>query len=290
MKTSNLTLGSLVISLVSAVAVGEHQESRVLTWPALTEQKLIRSGDVVPGRGQEWQCLRIQNESSGTKTFPILVLKGLSATASQYAIQGQVRYEGVTGVSYLEMWTVLEDGGRYFTRTLGTSGPLGAITGTSTWRPFALPFDLNKARPSQVSLEVNLVLRGPGVVEIGPLQLVNLSPDGRSRAWWSSQTAGWLGGGLGALIGLAMALAGVLAGRDAARPVVMGILAGVFAVGLAGLSVGVVAAFSSQPYAVCYPLLLLGSIATVLAVVLRLKLSRHWRAVELRKMQAMDAA
>ena len=290
MKTGRLALGSLIVWLVSAVAAGEHQESRTLTWPDLVGQNLLRSGEVAPAQGQDWECLRIRKEAAGTMTFPILVLKDMEPTASQYALEGQVRHEDVEGGAYLEMWTVLPDGGRYFTRTLASSGPLGTISGTSAWRPFALPFDLNETRPSHVTVEINLVMPGPGLVELGPLRLVNLSPEPGARAWWSSQAAGWIGGGLGSFIGLAMALAGVLAGRGLARPVVKATLAAVFAVGLASLSGGTVAAFSSQPYAVCYPLILLGTIATVLPAALGVKLKRHWQAVELRRIQAMDAA
>src|SRR5260370_38705318 len=91
---------------------------------------------------------------------------------------------------------------KYFSRTLGESGPMRKITGTSKWREFKLPFDRTGASNAPVRLQFNLVLRGRGTVYLSPVKLVEY-PGAKSaeRAWWTDQAAGWWGGLGGGLIG-----------------------------------------------------------------------------------------
>ncbi len=56
------------------------------------------------------------------------------------------------------------------------------------------------------------------------------------------------------------------------------------------LVVGVVALVAGQPYAVWYPLLLGGGICTVVFGAILLAVRARYRADELRRVQAMDAA
>src|SRR5207245_1908725 len=77
-----------------------------------------------------------------------------------YVVAGQVRYEGVEGQGYLEMWTVFPDGQRFFSRTLAPRGPLAALPGESSWRRFELPCGLGGASQPPARAEVDLVWRG----------------------------------------------------------------------------------------------------------------------------------
>ena len=130
-----------------------------------------------------------------------------------------------SGDGYLEMWNHFPNGGAYFSKTLGDSGPMGGLRGSSSWRPFSLPFmsDAKTGTPSR--LEFNLVLPGPGTVKLGDLRLVQY-PDGIAavsspRAWWSNWAAVWIGAVGGTIIGCLGALIGTLAGLGLARRFVL---------------------------------------------------------------------
>src|SRR5258706_160420 len=74
------------------------------------------------------------------------LLRGLFA-ATVYAIIGKIKYESVEGDGFLEMWNYFPPAKpgspeeKYFSRTLGESGPMGKITGSSDWRVFKVPFN-----------------------------------------------------------------------------------------------------------------------------------------------------
>lgn len=88
----------------------------------------------------------------------------------QYAVRGFIRYENVDADSqpgFLESWQSFADGGRYFTRTLAGHGPMGALSGTSDWGEFSLPFQGRAETGPPVSIEARLVLPSRGKVWLG---------------------------------------------------------------------------------------------------------------------------
>ncbi len=137
----------------------------------------------------------------------------------RFQVDGSVRHEDVAGKAYFEMWTVLPDGSRYFTRTLAESGPLGSMTGTSEERPFSLPFELGDGGPVPVRLEINLVTEGSGQFWIGPLSIVSTGVEPVTAVTTSDAIAGngegneveatglWWGLGALVVIGVAAFLA-----------------------------------------------------------------------------------
>jgi hypothetical protein len=208
--------------------------------------------------------------------------------AGGYSLVGQVRYEAVEGRGYLEMWSVFADGSRYFSRSLAAAGPTAALTGTSSWRAFALPFALNGGA-APVRLEVNLVLPGQGAVWIGPMQLEGLvGVADAGSVWWNDRTAGAVGGIGGSLLGVLGAGLGILMARGRGRVFVIGVLWGLRVVGSAGLVVGAVAVASSQPYAVWYPVTLSGGLCLALGLVLMPVARRRYAETELRRIRAID--
>ena len=94
-----------------------------------------------------------------------------------YAVSGEIKYENVSSDGYLEMWSVFPPAHsglpeeRYFSRTLGESGPSGKISGTSSWREFSLPFNRTGASNPPTRLELNIYLPGRGVVFIAQPKL-----------------------------------------------------------------------------------------------------------------------
>lgn len=108
-------------------------------------------------------------------------------------------------------------------------------------------------------------------------------------AWWSDRQAGLLGGIAGSVLGCVGALIGTLGGLGKARPLVMGLMVAMLVTGVVSLLTGVVALSLGQPYAVYYPLLLLGVIATGVTGPLLPTIRRRYAEIELRKMSALDA-
>jgi len=190
----SLTLAAAVLVVSAPSAWGSEPPVKV-DW----NQTAPLSGRVIDGT--------VEVTSSGTGgTFPLVAIDEPAIAGDGYALTGRVRYQGVAGVGFLEMWSVFPDGGRYFSRTLANDGPQARISGDSGWRDFELPFFLEGSeRP--VRLELDLVLPGTGRVWVGPLELT--SPGATSSAWWSDRTGGLIGGIAGSLIGITGAIVGV---------------------------------------------------------------------------------
>jgi hypothetical protein len=231
-----------------------------------------------------------RTEVEGPASARILVVEAPAVEGDAYAIQGRVAYEGVEGDGYLEMWSVFPDGSRYFSRTLETTGPLARLRGSSPERDFTLPFFLTPDAPRPSRLEVNVVLPAAGRVRVGHLRFQgDLDAATPADAWWSPAAGGWIGGVAGSAVGVLGAAIGTLCSFGRGRRFVM---AGLLAMGVGGLLAlvaGLVALAMGQPYAVWYPLLLLGGLTPALAFTLRPTARRRFEALELRRMQALDA-
>jgi hypothetical protein len=213
-------------------------------------------------------------------------------SAARYALRGQIRYERVADGSYLEMWNYLPEGS-FFSRSLDQDGPMARLEGSSGWRPFILPFFNREGGAPPEKLVFNLVLKGAGTVQIGTVDLVQFGADedlfGGSGAWWSDRQAGMLGGVVGSILGILGAFIGWLGSTARARGFVLGTLGGFAWFGVGSLVLGVFALSVGQPYAVYYPLLLLGTTGAALGFSLPRTLTKRYEELELRRMQALDA-
>jgi hypothetical protein len=116
-----------------------------------------------------------------------------------------------------------------------------------------------------------------------------ISKQGNVPAWWTDRAGGLIGGITGGVIGLMGATIGTLAGIGIARKLCLFLLGVMFLFGVVSLAGGLAALVFSQPYAVYYPLLLLGFLCTVLPAASFFSIKRQYQQKELRKMQAMDA-
>jgi len=215
-----------------------------------------------------------------------------------YALKGLVQYENVQGEGFLQLDNYFGDAGPFFTKSVAADGPLGKISGSSDWRPFALPFFANTGnRPDGAmtlpdKLVLSLVLPGGGTVsisEVGLYQYANgEDPLQAAGQWFGNRSAGMLGGIGGALIGLWGALIGVLSSRGKARRFVLNSANVLLVIGIASAVAGVVALATAQPYAVYYPLLLIGILLVVGFGKMRGILSARYEQLELKRMQSMD--
>ncbi len=266
-------------------------------WTERQTLEQIPEGELIPpSPEQNFTSLRLTHAGPAAKTFPLLEIEDPQLSQPQWRVEGLIRYEGVEGEAYLELSSHLPEG-TFFSRTLAKSGPWRTITGSSPWRPVVLAFDatgggeMAEIRPEK--LEVDLVLPGPGVVEIGPLSLhngwSNIS-NHSANAWWTDPQGGWIGGLLGAGIGGVGALVGTLAGLGRSRALVLLVVKLTMAGSGLLLLVGIYAVVIGQPYGVFYPLLLTGGIGLVVFASNYPGLINRYRQLELRQMQAQDAA
>ncbi|MCP5090483.1 MAG: hypothetical protein GY949_06145 [Gammaproteobacteria bacterium] len=220
-------------------------------------------------------------------------------TSPVYALKGMVRYTGVEGDGFLQMDSHFGEMGTFFTKSLAASGALGKISGNSDWRPFVLPFNTSGGSqsdggvPVPEALTLTLNLPGSGTVSIRDVKLHQYAsgedPMQSAGQWLSNRSAGLIGGIGGGLLGLWGALIGVLASRGKARVFVLGSANAMLFIGVAALIGGVVALVTAQPYAVYYPLLLIGVIVVFVIGKLRGTLSARYEEIELKRMQSMDA-
>jgi hypothetical protein len=173
--------------------VGERQGMEWLPPDDTASFPLLKVEDMVENLGSE--PLRVN----------ILSLEKPGVTLANYALRGQVRTEGVEGQGFLEMWSHFPGDGQFFSRTLGSEGPMRHLEGSCDWRPFLLPFQNKPDGPPPERLVVNVVLPGKGKVWIGPLTLVQFLPEENPLLargqWFGPETQGWIGACVGALGG-----------------------------------------------------------------------------------------
>lgn len=292
-----MNVRAFVLLAIWSLAPGVSQGREVLkhvAWNALPDAPEGVSIESVSGSGHDGgRCLKVAKETSGKTTVPLLEVEAPGISLPMYAVKGRVRTEAVRGQAYLELLSHFGADGVHYSRTLSGSGPMQHLGGTSEWREFMLPFFSSPGHAPPSKLSVNLVLPGPGVVTIGPLELVQAPEraglDGQPGQWWNTRQAGLFGGIGGTLVGLFGALIGLLAAKGQAPRFVLGLTAVAIVAGLAVLLLGVAAFVRGQPYAVYYPPLLLGGITTLVCGSSLLVVRRRYRNLELRKIQACDA-
>lgn len=279
--------------LLLASSASSDEVVRRIDWQELAATGALKSGVVVARpEGVDGPSLRVVHTAGSPATFPLATIERPGIRLSRYALKGRVKYERVAAGSYLEMWNYLPDGA-FFSRALAQDGPMGRLDGSSGWREFVLPFSNREGGSPPDRLAFNLVLTGSGTVEIGPVELVQFAsgedPLADSGAWWSDSQAGILGGIVGSVVGLLGAVIGWLGATGRARRFVLSTLGAIACLGVGALVLGVVALLLAQPYAVYYPLLLSGTIGTVLGFTLPRTLNKRYEELELRRMQAFDA-
>jgi hypothetical protein len=222
------------------------------------------------------------------------VLDKPGITSSLYALRGKIRYEGVAGAGYMELWSHFPGGGAYFSRTLAESGQMAGLRGTSDWRQVVLPFSAAGAQQNPNRLVVNVILSGKGKVWVGPITLFQYregeDPLVAAGSWWSDREGGMIGAAGGSLLGILGAMIGILCSLGRLRSFVLGLIQMVAVLGMAALLAGLLATLRGQPFGVYYPLLLGGGLAALIFGSLIPVVRRRYAEIELRRMEAMDAA
>ena len=286
-------------TVLTSLALLAGQISAQNTLREITPQEILKANEQIGGKllpcddAGGGQMLKVHVAAKQPYIIPLITIEDPRITAATYAIEGRVRHEDVEGKGYLEMWNHFPKGARYFTRALAPRGPLKALKGASPWRRFVLPFHIkgNDARPEKLVL--NLVLPAGGTVYLSSMQLIEYpegtDPMAARGQWWSDRVGGIIGAFIGVIGGCLGALVGGLSARGKGMRFVMPAMTASAAVGVVLLALGLVALLSEQPYGVWYPPLLGGVILTIVMGSLRPVIRKRYQALELRRMDAMDA-
>ncbi len=233
---------------------------------------------------------KVENEQSVWNSETVKTVEYHPASPI-YVVRGRVQYQNVEGIAYLEMWNILPDGSRYFSRTLGEYGTMQKIQGTSGWREFELPFNLMDQKPGTVTLEINVVMPGKGTIELSGITVSDIQTSVAGE-WFSSRMGGMAGGILGSLAGIYGGLVGGLSGflvpRGKGRRWITGLFIFGAIMGVLQLAFGLTALILGQPWHVWYPFVLVGGLLAVILTSSLLSINKAYAQVELRKMQALD--
>lgn len=224
---------------------------------------------------------------AGPGTHPLTVIRSPQVTGADILVTVEISWDGLDQPGFLELWAVLDDGSRFFSRTLDATGE--GVMKSSGSGTLQLPFFLDGAVPA--ALELNVVLPSGGRVEIGSVELIDFGISAQPEsddAWWTAETAGIVGGVGGAIVGLFGAAIGTLTSRQRARGLVIGGLKGGAAVGVILLGLGLVALTTGQPYEVWFLLLLTGVIMAAVFGGLIGQVTARYEATELQRMRAHD--
>src|SRR5579872_34248 len=273
----------LMLLIPASVVLAADDEAVLKYLPPQPGQEGYRT--ISDGASEAGQTdVEVQGQAGQTLT-PIVDIADPPVSTHRYCVRGRVKYENVAGTAYLEMWSDFGKNGAFFSRGLAEVGPMRAITGSSPWRDFELPFYAEPGMRLE-RLTINVVMPGPGTITIGPLTLGSLEA---ASAWWSEPQGGLVGGLGGGALGLIGAAVGILASRRRARGVVMSLIAAGFGCGAFLVVAGIIALCLGQPFFVAFPLLLVGGISTVVLGGLAPSILRRYRADEFRRMAALVA-
>lgn len=279
MKAMTIGIALAIVLCASSAFAAEVVKSFSWSGSAFEQGKEIDNGAMTV-EGQPAVALTLSDE------------KGLDVGPPAYAFAGEVRYDGVEGNGFVEMWSVFPDGSRYFSRTLAAAGAAKSLSGTSDWRPFVVPFFLGDNSPRPVQILLNVVLPGKGKVALRSLQLVQYrsgeDPLLLPGQWWGERAGGLIGGSVGGLFGILGGLIGVLAGCGRARGSVIAMLWTMGICGIFSAAACIAALACRQPYAVWYPFALPAVILTALGFAMLPIARRRYAQIELRRMEALD--
>jgi hypothetical protein len=283
MKTILLLLSAITFT---AAARADDQVISSFSWKELADAGKLTAGTFT---GAPDNALKVENHGPGAMSATVLTIVQPKITTDFYAVTGEVRYDNVEGDGFLEMWSHFGETAAYFSRTLGNTGPMAKLTGTSNWRAFTVPFNAKGASSRPSKLVVNVYLPGKGSVFLRNLKLVQSTAAMHTGSGGPGRTAGVIGAIGGVLIGCLGALIEWLAVRGKAQRFVVNAVRVLIGVGVASALGGLAAVALRPPYGVWYALLLIG---VLLVVIFPFRLRRYqdrYRELELRRMTSMDA-
>jgi len=284
-----------LVILLSTIMI-RHNDVQMFNLENPSAELTVKSGKLDRSVNPvEWVLTKRVSENVVTT---ILEIEKPRIYTAAYAIQGEISYE-VSGSGFLELNHLYGEKGTFYTRALSPKGPMGLIKGSSSWRPFILPFYRNSKGslktielPPPEKLLLNLNLKGKGTVKLRSISLVNLKkhPDMSlaQNQWWTKRQSGLFFGSLGAVIGIIYALMGFFAGRGKFHKEVCHLLLGMGIFGFLLLLGAFTGAVLGQPVHVIWPFFLTGSLMVAFLLFFRPRLWANYHRAELLKMEARD--
>jgi hypothetical protein len=110
--------------------------------------------------------------------------------------------------------------------------------------------------------------------------------------WWTNQQSNLFGGIAGSAFGILGGIIGIVGGycvpRGKCKPLVYALFALMLGAGIISLAAGFVALLLHQPYAVYYPLLMIGIISIPIAGGLIPVVRRRYREADRRRLEAEE--
>jgi hypothetical protein len=111
-----------------------------------------------------------------------------------------------------------------------------------------------------------------------------------AHPWWSNRTAALVGGLGGGILGCLGGLIGVLCSMGKGRGFVIALFRIQIGLGVLCGVAGIAALAQHQPYAVWYPLLMIGVILLLICPFMLPIVRRRYQEQELRRIQSLDAS
>jgi hypothetical protein len=286
-------IGLLLLLATPAVAQESSRSNppkvlRTFDWKNLSAQ--IPDSQIVSMNGMS--VLKIEKTNDVPLEIPLLMVTNSSLIQKANSIEWEMKYENVHYSSTSKLWAYLRffeifppqaAGGDNFTNYQDDD-----FNGTKNWDKYDFgfrraPYD-NQTRPNKLKLEI--CLPSTGTVYLRPVKLLGTA---HSFDWWSEKQAGLIGGIGGSIIGCFGGLIGLLASRGKARKFVLALTKTFIVLGIFLLLAGATAAALHQPYAVYYPLLLMGFILTLVCSINLPSIQRRYDDLEIRRMASIDA-
>lgn len=103
---------------------------------------------------------------TGNRTVRLFDVKDPGVEQCQLTYRAEIKAEGIEGRAYLEMWCCFANRGEFFSK-----GVQQAVSGTSDWAEYEIPFHLKKGQAPEL-IKLNLVVEGRGVVWLRNIELL----------------------------------------------------------------------------------------------------------------------
>ena len=100
------------------------------------------------------------------QTIRLFEIQDTDAEQCLVTYRATMKTEGLAGRAFLEMWCRVPGRGEFFSKGLNQ-----AITGTTGWASYEIPFYLKKGQKSDL-IKLNLVIEGTGKVSMKDIELL----------------------------------------------------------------------------------------------------------------------
>jgi hypothetical protein len=164
------------------------------------------------------EVVKITRTPDVPQLIEIAKIEKPAATQRAYMLRGKVKFEGVGGEGFLEIWNHFPEPkkGAYFSRTMAETGPMGKLRGDSPWKDFILPFNFDDASfPMPEKIQFNVFLPQNGTVWLSDVELVELPPNELTKQLSGSAIpvfTSWIPIALMLIVGVAIAIGVACAG------------------------------------------------------------------------------